>query len=208
MCGAARMIPMGFTDQAFPAGTHMCFIYSDDEERRSTMSRFLDAGLHSGEKVGYFVDSATPDDVRGWLAEKGVDIPDDAEGDQFSVTSAEETYCPGGQFVPDTMLDRLRMYYDQAIEQGYPGGRVTGEMAWALKGIPGSDRLIEYEARVNLVVLTHPVTAICQYDANLFDGATILDVLRVHPMMVVRGQVVRNPYYVKPEEFLRTYQQQ
>ena len=29
-----RDVSMGFSDQKFPAGTHMCLIYDDDEERR------------------------------------------------------------------------------------------------------------------------------------------------------------------------------
>jgi hypothetical protein len=61
---------------------------------------------------------------------------------------------------------------------------------------------MEYEALVNEVVITHPVTAVCQYDANKFSGSTILDVLKVHPMMIVHGQIVRNPYYIKPQDFL------
>ena len=42
----------------------------------------------------------------------------------------------------------------------------------------------------------------CQYDARLFDGATLFKVLQIHPFMVAQGQVVRNPYYLRPEEFL------
>lgn len=30
-----------------------------------------------------------------------------------------------------------------------------------------------------------------------------MDVLSVHPMMIVRGQLVNNPYYIEPEEFLK-----
>jgi hypothetical protein len=78
-------------------------------------------------------------------------------------------------------------------------------MEWALKGIPGSERLIEYEAGINTIVGEHPITALCQYDARLFDGATLFEVLRVHPMMVIRGQVVRNPYYIPPEEYLKRF---
>ena len=29
-----------------------------------------------------------------------------------------------------------------------------------------------------------------------------MDVLSVHPMMIVRGQIVKNPFYIEPEEFL------
>jgi hypothetical protein len=42
----------------------------------------------------------------------------------------------------------------------------------------------------------------CQYDARRFDGATLYKVLQVHPYMVAQGQLVQNPYYVKPDEFL------
>ena len=201
MCQGRRQIKMGFTEQTFPAGTHMCLIYSDDAERRSLISKFIDSGLADNEKVSYFADVATPAEVRQWLASKGVEFPEEQD-DRFGVLAAEQTYCPTGEFIPESMLDTLQAYYEQAMDDGYPGARVSGEMAWALLGIPGADRLMEYEALVNNVLAVHPVTAICQYDANSFDGATILDVLKVHPMMIVHGQIVQNPYYLKPEVFL------
>ena len=30
-----------------------------------------------------------------------------------------------------------------------------------------------------------------------------MDVLSVHPVMIVRGQLVQNPYYIEPDEFLK-----
>jgi hypothetical protein len=55
------------------------------------------------------------------------------------------------------------------------------------------------------VTRTYPYTACCQYDARRFDGETIMDVLSVHPVMIVRGQLVKNPYYIEPEIFLSEY---
>jgi len=183
----------------------MCLIYSDDMERRKMISKYLESGIVTGEKVAYFADIMTPQEVQDWLANMEIELHQGDKAQQFNVTIAEDTYCPKGKFVPNEMLDTLRSFYRQTIDEGYPGCRVSGEMSWALKGIPGSDRLMEYEALVNDVLVTHPVTSICQYDANLFDGATILDILKVHPMMIVRGQIVRNPYYIKSEEFLKNY---
>ncbi|HEB30783.1 MAG TPA: hypothetical protein ENI15_07900 [Spirochaetes bacterium] len=180
-----REVSMGFTKETFPAGTHMCLIYSDDLERRKLISKFLECGLKAGEMIAYFVDTMTSEDAENWLVSMNVDIPHGSKAGQLSIKAAESTYCPNGRFVPEDMLDTLRCFYRQTIKEGYPGARVSGEMTWALKGIPGSERLMEYEARVNDVLVTHPVTAICQYDANRFDGATIFDVLRVHPMMIV-----------------------
>ena len=54
-----------------------------------------------------------------------------------------------------------------------------------VQSVPGGDRLLEYESRVSMLLRDHPVTAVCQYDANEFDGATIIDVLKVHPQMII-----------------------
>jgi hypothetical protein len=183
-------ISLGFSNKAYPAGTHMCLIYNDEAERRKIISKFLDGGLRTGEKVAYFVEKISPTDVYSWLEELDITLPEKDLYASFTAADAQKTYCPDGTFVPDRMLATLREFYDQSVEQGCPHCRVSGEMGWALKNLPGSERLMEYESLVNVVVTTHPVTAVCQYDANRFDGATILKCLEVHPYMIVHGQVV------------------
>jgi hypothetical protein len=34
-----------------------------------------------------------------------------------------------------------------------------------------------------------------------------MDMLSVHPMMIVRGQLVKNPSYVEPKVFLKEYRE-
>jgi hypothetical protein len=93
------------------------------------------------------------------------------------------------------MWQRLRISYDKSIEDGYKGWPGTGEMSWALNDIPGNDQLIRYENGLNNEILKRPFTAICQYDANLFSGAMLMEVLRVHPYMIDRSKVVKNPHF-------------
>lgn len=202
MSNTDRLISLGFTTELFPAGAHMCYIYNDDQERHELISRFVESGLQAHEKVGYFVDLMSPEEMRAQLRESGIDLPPEMDEREFSITRALDTYCPDGRFVPERMLQNLRSMRSSSLDEGYAGARASGEMSWALRGVPGSERLIEYEALINTVVREYPTTAICQYDARRFDGATLFDVLNVHPMMIIRGQVVRNPYYVEPEIFL------
>lgn len=195
-----NQVDLGFTSERFPAGTHMCFIYNDEEERCEVISRYLGAGIAGGELVGYFAD--VDELVDDYLQEMGVAVPDEARKNRLLLSRSQDTYCPDGRFVIERMLGKLKEFHHTCLDRGLPAGRVSGEMAWALRPIEGREGLIEYEARVNIVLRDHPVTAICQYDANRFDGATIFDVLSVHPMMVVHGQVVKNPYFITPEVFL------
>ncbi len=204
-----RNVPLGRSRELFPEGSHICLIYSEEDERRLEIGSYLALGLAEGEQVRYFADTTPPDEIHAWIQAMSLDVPPPpprAAGapasEAFEVFEARTVYCPSGTFVPDAMLRTLASCYDDAVKAGYAGARLSGEMTWALRGIPGSERLVEYEALINVLVELHPITAVCQYDARRFDGATILDVLRVHPMMIVHGQIVRNPYYTRPSEFL------
>jgi hypothetical protein len=202
MSDSERLISLGFTTERFPAGTHMCYLYDDDTQRRDVVSKYVESGLQGREKVGYFVDLTSSQEMPAQLSALGIDLPPGIDARGLSIARALDTYCPDGTFLPERMLEKLRSMYRSSIAEGYAGARAGGETSWALQGIPGSERLIEYEALINIVVREYPTTVVCQYDARRFDGATLFDVLNVHPMMIVRGQVVRNPYYVAPEQFL------
>jgi hypothetical protein len=202
MCGKTSMINMGFTHDRYPAGTHMCLVYCNELERQQTISKFVEGGLSAGERVSYFSDEVDPPQVKKWLADLGVDLPVETSEDLLAISTAADSYYPLGHFDPDSMIDSLKTFFDQAMAAQCPACRGTGEMSWALKNVPGSDRLMEYESRLNDLLIQYPITALCQYDARKFDGATILDCLKVHPYMIVHGQVLKNPYYMKTDVFL------
>jgi hypothetical protein len=202
MNGQRQEIDMGFTQERFPRGTHMCLIFDDEEYRRRIVSEFLAAGLKQREQVRYFTDVNTAEDVLSWFSEIGIKVPQVGQDEPLVMFSAEKAYCPNGRFDPLEVIELMKSRYDKAKNLGYSGTRGCGEMSWALKGIPGSDRLIEFEALINAASETHQFFGICQYDARLFDGATLLNVLKVHPYIIAQGQIVRNPFYVRPEEFL------
>jgi hypothetical protein len=195
-------IDMGFTHEFLPECHHVCLIYDNEEQRRKIVSEYLAAGLKRGEFVGYFADATPREDALTWLSETGVDFRKAEADGAFGVIKAEAAYCPSGRFVPQEVLDRVAARYVMLKQTGYTGSRVTGEMTWVLRGIPDSDRLLEYEVGLNMITEPFPHIGMCQYDARLFDGATLFKVLQVHPYMIAQGKIVRNPYYLKPEEFL------
>jgi hypothetical protein len=120
----------------------------------------------------------------------------------FSLSGTADVYFQDGKFDPDRMIALLSAYYKESLDLGFPASRVIGEMTPEVQNVPGGDRLLEYESRVSQLLRTHPVTAVCQYDARSFDGATIMDVLKVHPKMIVDGVLVNNPFFIEPEVYL------
>ncbi len=189
---------LAFNIEHLPESPHMCLIYDSEEQRQKMVSEYLAAGLAHGEVVRYAADETSPEQIRSWILEMGVEIPPDAP---FGVLKAESFYCPQGQFEPQQVIDGMLPRYEQYKKAGYHGIRTCGEMTWSLKGIPGSERLLEYEVLLGTIGGDFPHSGMCLYDARRFDGAMLFKVLQVHPYMIAHGQLVRNPYYLKPEEF-------
>ena len=198
-------IDLGFTKEHFPEGIHMCLIYDREEDRQKIVSEYMAAGFKQGEQVRYFTDTTDPEDIRSWLVEAGVELPPTRENAPFSILKAESGYCPNGRFDPQEMINCMLPRYELARAAGYRGLRSCGEMTWTLKGIPGSERLLEYEVLLSTVIANFPHSGMCQYDARRFDGATLFNVLKVHPWMIVRGKIVQNPYYISPQEFHKEF---
>jgi len=108
---------------------------------------------------------------------------------------------PAGRFEPERMIALLRSETEQAVGERYRALRVTGEMSWALKGLPGSDRIVEYEAKLNTFFPGSQCLAICQYDRRRFDPRVLMEVLETHPLAVIGTEIYDNFYYMPPQDF-------
>jgi hypothetical protein len=198
-----RVIDLGFATACVPPGTHICQIYEDARERDAALLRFISRGLRNGETTACFTDSVDEQAIAAWLASDGVSLEREREAGRFTLSSAREVYFQGGEFDPERMLGLLAAFHEASVQAGRPDARVIGEMSAEIARVRGGRQLMDYEARVNRLLRERPLTTVCQYDANAFDGATLMDMLAVHPMMLVRGAVVENPFFVPPEVLVR-----
>lgn len=179
-------------------GVHLCHVYTDDDERARVLSAFISSGLELGAKVLCLEDAAGCGLARQWLAQRGVALA--GRENAFLTAGAEETYCPGGRLAPDALLQSFAGFCSQALREGYSGVRIAGDMGWAVRTRVARELLLEYETKATDYATRSRAVAVCEYDARKFDGRTIMDILSVHPAMLVGGQVVRNPHYLAPEE--------
>ncbi len=191
----ARKIQMGFCEGDFSSNAHMCLIYKNDEERKSVIKKFITAGFECNERIEYFYDVWNEKQIQNELINAGVERSNVENLSQLRFYQANQAYHPDGYFSPESMWQKLCNCFNNGIQDGYEGVRLSGEMTWSLKNVPGSEKLIEYESGINQLINSHPMAIICQYDANQFNGATLMEVLRVHPYMIAQSRIVINPYY-------------
>jgi chemotaxis family two-component system sensor kinase Cph1 len=185
---------------------HLCLIYETREEQFSAVIPYLRIGLERGEKCLYVVDDTTADMVIDGMKAAGMDVETALESGQLIIVSKQDAYLKQGFFDPDWMIDFLKQAADEAKVAGFSALRVTGEMTWVLGGDPGSERLMEYEAKLNYFFPENDALAICQYNRSFFPPKIIKDVISTHPLVIYGGMVCNNFYYVPPDDFLEREQ--
>ncbi|MFG3152134.1 MEDS domain-containing protein [Streptomyces sp. NPDC048219] len=171
-------------------GDHLCLAFADDDEQRRMVTEYLTSGLDRGERVMYFADQRSPREILDWLAASGTDPRPALERGQLVVTTAEDSYLAAGSFDPDGMVAALQQEVGDSLTAGYTGFRVSGEMGWALRPVPGAEQLADYETKVNEVFAGRPASAVCQYDARRFTPAQLDHLHGCHP-----GEVEAEPLH-------------
>jgi signal transduction histidine kinase len=164
----------------------------------------MQMGLERGEKCIYIADDGTMDDVRERMQSEGIDVERATASNALVVAPKEQAYLKHGSFDPDWMFTFWKEATDSATSEGFSALRVTGETEWVVRGGRGLDRWMEYESRLTHALSENNCSALCQYNRRCFPPELILDVIRTHPVVVYRGTVCRNLYYVPADEFLGT----
>ena len=190
-----------FSLQGLGPGDHVCCIYRTEAEHRAVLAPFLKYGLERNEKVFYIVDAHTAAQVIDYMRKEGVDIGKYVKKGQFSVLRVSDAYMKEGVFDPNKMIALLKSETAKALKEGYSALRVTGEMSWALKGLPGSERLFEYEAMLNDFFPGSRALAICQYDARKFSPEVLLNVIDTHPIAGI-GTTFYDNFYFMPAKVM------
>ena len=180
---------------------HICAFFDSREEQYDVVVPFYMEGIQRGEQVVTIVDAGEHEDHCRHLDARGVAV-DEAVADQsLKVLTSEETYT-NGRFSSERMLGLLHEALTDARRHGRRV-RASGIMDWTSRGHAGTEELAEYEAKVNLLPPKYDCTLLCIYDLSRLSGSQVMDVLATHPLVIQRGQIQENPFYIPPFELTK-----
>jgi len=182
-------------------GDHICCIYETEEEYKALLTTFLRLGLEQGEKILYITDAHPAEAILSYLREDRLEVELYLTKGQLNISNADGVYLRGGVFDPDAMIALLRSETERAMAEGYRALRISGEMSWALRGQPGSERLPEYETKLHSFFTGSQCVGMCQYDRRRFDPTLLLNLLITHPTVVLGTEIYNNPGYIPLEQW-------
>ena len=181
---------------------HVCAFFDSREEQYEILLPWLKEGIDNNEEVLTILATDSHNDHCSRMSDAGIPVEKALTDKQLKVLATEDTYLHGGIFAAERMFNVVKQALIDAETGPYRKFRGCGDMEWALKNLPGTDELIEYEARLNMLTPKHDCSILCCYDINKFSGNAIADVLATHPMVILNGRIHKNPHYMDPLELL------
>lgn len=189
-------------------GDHACVIYSTNAELNLAVVEYLADGLAASDRCWYAAASRNElTAARSALQARGIDADAAVARGSLCLITADQLYLAHGSFDPERMLDVLNEAIAHVASDGLAAFRIAGEMSWALQPSPGTERVIEYEARAEALFRTSHAMALCLYHRHRMPPELIDGALAVHPLASVGTQPHPNAFYrSKPIADLRSPQ--
>ncbi|HEY8799965.1 MAG TPA: MEDS domain-containing protein [Candidatus Limnocylindrales bacterium] len=185
-------------------GDHICAMYLGRAERDNIVLPYLRAGLRAGDKCLCIIDSSPLGDLLADIGEKG-EVDGYVASRQLELHTAHEAYLRTPPFSTEAMLEYWELKVGAAVtDDSFGFARVTGEMPWEMRLLPGRTEFFRYEGELNRFALRYPQAILCLYDLDRFGGGILVDLLRTHPKLLMGGLVLENPHYRPPDDLAAT----
>lgn len=182
---------------------HVCAFFSSAEDEYDTLLPFIRDGLNCGQRAFHVLPSQHRESHLQRLRDAGIDVAEVQRSHQLEVALPKDTYLRGGRFNQDAMLALIEEVLRSGRRLGFPLTRMIAHAETAVDDWSSANEWVEYEMRLNDVLLNYEDPVICTYDVNLLNAALAVDILRTHPVAIIGGVLVENSFFSRPEQFLR-----
>jgi len=182
------------------ASAHVCLLSDDTEEQKQAVIQFLEDGLDANEAILHI------SDIREWdawlrdLQTHGIDVRGALDSRQLRIVDSSDWYVPGQR--SSVQIARKFWLAIQSALQEYEAVRLVSNMAWTTTSAMNPEQLCHWEATKNFTLQDAPVRCICKFSLNTHSVPELHAVLRTHPLVLLDGRLVANPFN-EADEILR-----
>ena len=188
--------PLGFADLEVDVPSHICLFYSDDDELRERLG-FLAIALQDPTQVAVlFGRRERLTEILGYIAtDHGRDTEKDLRDGHIVLVDGD----------PDAekLIPKISAALDAAVARGAKLIRFLGFIGWGDLSWPSNAKLLEFESKVNAVVLSYPAVIVCTYNTAQLPGSVLIfGGIETHPFTIIGTTLCKNPHYIPFDQYL------
>ncbi len=194
----SEQIPFTNEGQHIGVGAHVCAMHEQQGGVLEVLGRTFQTGLEQNERCAYIAPEESVATVRREMEEGGVDVAEaESAGHLVFMTDRDPLLKDGAEFDPGHLIEAIKNLFGSSMEAGYAGLRLSADVPWIARNVPGEERIMEFETMADEIVNVPgtPLLAMCQYRLSELDPEDSLEILERHPLTLVGGQIHINEEY-------------
>lgn len=168
-------------------GDHACTAFDSDQQLSEITAEFVADGLRRQEKVCFLDDEGAADSMLRRLGDDLADVQSYLSSGQLAIVPQEATRAAF-----EGPVEELHAVISEsitvALDQGFAGFRMTGQMSWAAHRSAGVS-LADYDLALDRTLIDRPVSVLCPYDTRRFSTAEIEQLRGQHRLELVAPAV-------------------
>ena len=166
-------------------GTHLCQFYTTKEDLLDILVPYFKAGLENNEFCMWVTsEPLSVDEAKSALGKVVQNLEFYMKKGQIEILNYDQWYTKSSKFDGEKVLAGWVEKEKQALKNGFDGLRLTGNTSWLEK--QDWKAFKEYEAKVNRVIGTYHMLAICSYFFEKCGSSELLDDISNHQFALIR----------------------
>lgn len=165
-------------------GTHFCQFYQTKEDLIDFLVPYFKTGLENNE----FCIWITTEPVEVMEAKealgKVLDVNQYLENKQLEILSYNKWYLKNDAFNPQKVLNDWVKKLNKALDRGFDGLRLSGNIFWLEK--KDWDNFTDYEEEINRIIGNHRMIAMCTYSLEKCNTTEIIDIVNNHQFTLIK----------------------
>lgn len=192
------MYPTPTPQQDLQLAGHACLIYKDSKEQIDVIRQILEESAKKNELCIYILDENAEAQIHGMLRENTMDSVHTREMKTLRVYSIGELLADDGNISRAKLEELLLKFKASAEKSDFQSLKIISENSWFHNLIEIPEKLEEYEAFMDELSERYSISLICQYALSDYEPSVIKRLLQLHATVLYDGQVLKNPYHIKP----------
>jgi len=170
-----------------PWGTHVCQLYETKEDLIDILVPYFKAGLENNELCVWITSEPLGvEEAKASLENAVVALDSYAKERQIEIIDAGEWYMKSGEFDSKRVLRALLQKEELALEEGFTGLRLSGNINW-LERRDWAD-FASYEAAVDVAIGQRNIVSICSYLLTKCAISDVVSIVSNHGCTLIRQE--------------------
>lgn len=165
-----------------PWGTHVAQLCKTKNELTELLVPYIEAGLEQDELCVWVTSGISQKEAKEALAERIPHLQNYIDKGQLQLFSDEEWFMQDGRFDGQCALDGGLGKCREALDSGYEGLRITGNLFWLDQS--NWDSFMEFERELDNAIQDHKAIIVCVYKEDKCTEENIADVMKTHEYVI------------------------